>query len=269
MAMDSNNIELYISLLSLALMCKIGFLHATGVSGFRRRIEPTQETPLRRLSGAIVALGAVWIALQMLQIRGVIEVSNTIYILFLGALILCEVCYLVKLMSRATPTSIPTPSDSDKEPNVEESKQAEAEAEALPESPTFEQIVKGLIEESEEEKRAKADSEQYRAIAEAFEVWVAKREYLDQGVTIQRVAVEIKSNRTYLSAYINAKYNTTFRDWVTAKRLEEARRLLTEERDILISDVAQRVGFATVASFSRAFTRQEGLSPVAWRASQP
>jgi len=50
-------------------------------------------------------------------------------------------------------------------------------------------------------------------------------------------------------------------------RMNRARTLLAEQPDLPVTRVAFEVGYGSVAAFSRAFTADHGVSPLAWRVS--
>ncbi len=95
--------------------------------------------------------------------------------------------------------------------------------------------------------------------------WIEQRKYLVAGFTINDVAQDIGTNRTYLSKYINTTHGYSFRKWITLLRAEEAKKLLCRKPEIPISDIAQRVGSASTESFTHIFTRNVGMSPTKWR----
>lgn len=101
-----------------------------------------------------------------------------------------------------------------------------------------------------------------------LEVWIAQKGYQQRGMTITDVAKSIKTNRTYLSKYINSVYRASFRSWITTLRIEEAKRLLLEDSENSINNIAQTIGFASVESFTHIFTRNEGVPPTKWREKQ-
>src|SRR5262249_3285568 len=55
--------------------------------------------------------------------------------------------------------------------------------------------------------------------------------------------------------------------YLAQRRLREAARLLSET-DLALAQVAERVGYAAEASFSRAFKRFSGRSPAGYRPAQ-
>ncbi len=95
--------------------------------------------------------------------------------------------------------------------------------------------------------------------------WVEEEGYLESDITIKSLSVKMNTNRTYLSNYINAIYGCSFRDWVADLRLSEAKRILATEEGITLAELAVKVGFTSSTSFSRAFSRVEGISPNRWR----
>lgn len=260
------NIYPLISLVAIILLVKIGVIHIIGMGNLGVPIDAENRSTLNRLSGIILCVTAAWITLQLFQMSGGIEISETIYLSTLVALILFEIIYIIRIFSAYCHAN----SEAAK---ARRAKEEEAFAEMVKEVIKDEELDALEIEESAEAtlERAKVvldrESDLYRHIHTSFEAWIEAKGYLDQGITLQRIATEMKSNRTYLSEYINTTYNTTFRDWVTARRLDEAKQLLQQEPQATISDIALRIGFASAASFSRAFTRQEELSPAAWRAN--
>ena len=60
----------------------------------------------------------------------------------------------------------------------------------------------------------------------------------------------------------------SFAQTVTAERLAESRRLLTQPREQSISDIALACGFNSIATFYRAFQAAHGMSPGEFRATQ-
>lgn len=112
------------------------------------------------------------------------------------------------------------------------------------------------------------NSEVQQHIAKQLGEWVEAKKYLKKGLTIQIVANDIYTNRTYLSSYINTTYNYSFRIWITKLRIAEAKRLLYYNRDFSIEEVASTVGFNSTTAFSLAFKQQEKVPPLKWRMNQ-
>lgn len=85
------------------------------------------------------------------------------------------------------------------------------------------------------------------------------------GITIQDLSREIGINRTYLSNYINETYQTNFNGWINDLRIEEAKQKIMQSPEINLSDLAEAVGFADQAHFSKQFKQKEGIPPSIWK----
>ncbi|MDG2520592.1 AraC family transcriptional regulator [Caulobacter segnis] len=85
---------------------------------------------------------------------------------------------------------------------------------------------------------------------------------MDRGV--QAVADECGLSAAYFAKAFKVTTGCTPHRWRLAARIDEARRLLAEEF-LAIAQVAAAVGFADQSHLSKAFKRECGISPGAWR----
>lgn len=90
------------------------------------------------------------------------------------------------------------------------------------------------------------------------------RVYLDNHLTIAKLAESLGTNRTYLSNYINTELHCTFYEYVNRRRVEYAKGLLVERNDPL-DVVAALSGFNSLSSFRRAFLTYEDMTPGQYR----
>lgn len=95
--------------------------------------------------------------------------------------------------------------------------------------------------------------------------WVSSNSFIKQGLTIEDMAKEMKTNRTYLSEYINSTFGMSFREWVTYLRLEYSKKMLLEHKDLTIAAVAEMSGFLSLSYYTKVFTDKENISPARWR----
>ena len=95
--------------------------------------------------------------------------------------------------------------------------------------------------------------------------WCEQGGYRTAGLTIDQAARAMGTNRSYLSRYLNEVRNMTFYEWVATMRIQEAQSILLNERDATIEQVASRVGFSSLSTFSSTFKKMVGESPVKWR----
>ncbi len=195
---------------------------------------------LRRGAGKILLVGAVGVSLwYLVSIFVGMELFALFAQLFVGGVLVGAEVTMIALALRPT---------SDSREEVEDD----------------DEIIDFGFDPSEEAEESSTPNVVSDPMDAAVEKWLAKRGYLDSGVTIITMSAELKTNRTYLSTYINKRYGESFRDWVTSLRIEEAKVLLRDQ-DLSISDVAQRTGFASATTFSRAFARMESITPTEWR----
>lgn len=97
--------------------------------------------------------------------------------------------------------------------------------------------------------------------------WINEQRFTKKGLTIETVASEIYTNRTYLSTYINYTYKCSFKSWITMLRIDYSKQLLKYNVNTTIEDISNMVGFASSASYIQTFKRIEGSTPAIWRAN--
>lgn len=105
----------------------------------------------------------------------------------------------------------------------------------------------------------------YEKIEEILNEWISNKGYLHPSLTIQDMSKEIGINRTYLSNFINETYQTNFNGWINGLRIEEAKLRMTSNPNSSLAEIAEQVGFADLAHFSKQFKIKEGCSPSTWK----
>jgi AraC family transcriptional regulator, transcriptional activator of pobA len=78
------------------------------------------------------------------------------------------------------------------------------------------------------------------------------------------VAKSVGMTPGHLTTLVRRRTGGTLGDWITERRMAQARRLLTET-DVPISEIARRVGLPDPGYFARVFRRSNGMTPRAWR----
>ncbi len=102
--------------------------------------------------------------------------------------------------------------------------------------------------------------------ADRIEAWFdAEHPEFNQSFKLSDVSAAVPLNRTYLSRIFNEGLGESFSDYVRDRRMAEAMRLLTDEPDTPIADIAEHCGFASHSSFHRAFVRFTGMKPGDYR----
>ncbi len=85
-------------------------------------------------------------------------------------------------------------------------------------------------------------------IKREIDIWVEQRGYTSRDISLDEIARQVKTNRTYLSRYINIEYKCSYRVWITKLRVVEAKQLLSDHPELSISDIAKTVGSASIES---------------------
>ena len=121
------------------------------------------------------------------------------------------------------------------------------------------------VEEEEGEEEAKTEfGAEYR---EKLEQWMeTEKPYLNPEFRLNDLRQVLPLNRTYLSQFIHAEYDCTFYQFVTNYRIEEAKRLMREQPDLRIWEIAEQCGFSSPTVFGRVFARETGQTPTEWLA---
>ena len=83
-------------------------------------------------------------------------------------------------------------------------------------------------------------------------------------LTLEQIADELHINKYHISHLFSQKIKIGFNDFLNTLRIEDACEALAEPQ-ARITDVAFSVGFSSIRSFNRAFAKQCGLAPTAWR----
>jgi AraC family transcriptional regulator, regulatory protein of adaptative response / methylphosphotriester-DNA alkyltransferase methyltransferase len=92
---------------------------------------------------------------------------------------------------------------------------------------------------------------------------IVQEEY-GSDLALDDVARRVASSRRQLQRAYSEIGNTTFREHLTAVRMEQAAQLL-RDRSLTIREVARRVGYRQPAQFAKAFRRHHGTAPSAFR----
>jgi AraC-like DNA-binding protein len=86
----------------------------------------------------------------------------------------------------------------------------------------------------------------------------------NEALSLRDVAREVAMTPGHLTTIVRCRTGRTVGEWITERRMTEARALLTES-DLPISEIARLVGMLDPAYFSRVFRRVHGTSPRQWR----
>ncbi len=138
-----------------------------------------------------------------------------------------------------------------------------AESDDLPDEPIGLQITENETEKEKYKSSALNPFQKeiiYNRIKHAMTV---RKLYLQPEMTIEKLAAEIKTNKSYISQVINETENQNFSAFLNDHRIREARRLIidSENGHLTIETIARMVGFNSKSAFNGAFKKFTGLTP--------
>ena len=107
-----------------------------------------------------------------------------------------------------------------------------------------------------------SDDQGSKALKRALEY--IDHNYTNENISLNEVASQVKVSANYLSATFSQAMGKTFVEYVTAKRMEKAKKLL-KTTDKSSGEIAQEVGYKDPHYFSFVFKKTQGQSPREYR----
>jgi len=89
--------------------------------------------------------------------------------------------------------------------------------------------------------------------------------YADPELNMSAVAARIGADREKINEILKMEVGMTFTGYVNGLRLTEAARVLQENEDMPIADIAYSVGYANVSYFNKLFKEEYGSTPGTFR----
>lgn len=89
----------------------------------------------------------------------------------------------------------------------------------------------------------------------------------DSSLSLKNIAAELGVNANYLSLQFNKEVGGSFPDYVTTRRIDNAKKLITDT-SLSISSIAEAVGYSDLNYFTKCFRKTVGCTPTAYRRGQ-
>ena len=105
----------------------------------------------------------------------------------------------------------------------------------------------------------------FRKLERALEKWVEEKHFCEYAKSRDEVAKDLGTTRDKLHLYFTTRKGVDFKTWRAELRVEEAKRLLLENREISINIIGELAGFSDRSNFHRQFVRIAGCTPRQWR----
>lgn len=114
------------------------------------------------------------------------------------------------------------------------------------------------------DKNIKFDNSIVEKLLNDIKTFETKQGYLEQGLTLKKLAEQFKTNTSYLSQVINEYKGSNFNTYINVLRINFATQKIyhdKEWRKYSIEHIASAAGFSNRQSFSNIFLEQNGIRP--------
>lgn len=123
-----------------------------------------------------------------------------------------------------------------------------------------------LCQNHDAQQNCKGNSKQLMLIARKLDLKLkTEKIYTNPDLSIQDLASEIGTNRSYISSTINTFYNKNFCTYINQYRFQELADTLLKEKDYSHKELATICGFGSVDSMKRTVKLNTGLSLHEWK----
>lgn len=121
-------------------------------------------------------------------------------------------------------------------------------------------------------KRSRSDEnsgrgDDFSKLGRSLKLWVAQKRYCEYDKSREEIAAELGTTKEQLHQYFMTRKGVDFKTWRTELRIEEAKRMLIENKEFSINIIGEMSGFSDRSNFHRQFVKLVGCSPKQWRES--
>lgn len=90
-------------------------------------------------------------------------------------------------------------------------------------------------------------------------------EHFSEDITLEQIAEKSGITPNYFTKLFRECFHVKLWDYITAKRIDQAKRLLSGKEDMTILEIALACGFHNTANFNRAFLKFTGITPSVYK----
>lgn len=123
---------------------------------------------------------------------------------------------------------------------------------------------KGVMKVDESQVSDFTDVE-FKKLEKSLERWVSDKSYREYDKSRDDIVRELGTTKEMLHLYFATVKGKDFKIWRTELRIEEAKKLLLEKRDVSVNIIGEVSGFSDRSNFHRQFVKIVGCSPKQWR----
>ena len=95
--------------------------------------------------------------------------------------------------------------------------------------------------------------------------WKRKKGYCQSNLSLKDVARAVGFSEARFSQYLKKVESNSFQNWISTLRMEEAKRLLSSNSPLTVSQIASKVGIPNIGTFRAFFIHHTGMTPDGWR----
>lgn len=106
---------------------------------------------------------------------------------------------------------------------------------------------------------------EFKKLERSLEKWVKQKKFSEYDKSRENVASELGTTKEILHMYFTTQKGLDFKTWRTELRIEEAKRLLLENKELSTNVIGEIAGFSDRSNFHRQFVKIVGCSPKQWR----
>lgn len=123
-------------------------------------------------------------------------------------------------------------------------------------------FVPGQAKAEEKTDRLDYEKELFKKIDSYM---VQEKAWRKKNMSLDTLAEIMNTNRTYVSNAINHAGNMTFAAYVNMYRIRDAAEIISEDRTVLLKQLADMVGFTSPTLFSKSFYKETGVTPTQYK----
>ncbi len=125
---------------------------------------------------------------------------------------------------------------------------------------------KAAVKDAEETAEASNETD-FKRLERNLDKWIKQKKFSEYDKSREDVAKELNTSKEILHLYFTTRKGMDFKTWRTELRVEEAKRLLLENKELSINVIGEIAGFSDRSNFHRQFVRLVGCTPREWRDS--
>lgn len=106
---------------------------------------------------------------------------------------------------------------------------------------------------------------EFKKLERSLDRWMDQKKYREYDKSKEEIALELHTTKETLHIYFTTKLGMDFKTWRTELRINDAKKMLLENKELSINIVGEMCGFSDRSNFHRQFVKIVGCSPKQWR----